>query len=85
MLAVTEVLGGSSARPINPGRCEGGGGGVRALFRLPRQSIGKGCQKSICLELSKGITVFKDGLEAIYPLNHTGVVCAAPLVSATPD
>ena len=44
---------------------------------LPRQSVGKGCQKSICpwaLWLSKVDTVFKHGFEAIYPLQHSGVV-----------
>jgi hypothetical protein len=48
-----------------------------------RQSVGKGCQKSYCpwaMRLSKVETVFNHGFEAIYPLQHSGVVRA----SATP-
>ena len=42
----------------------------------PRQSVRKGCQKSIfpwALWLSKVITAFKGGFEAIYPFHHSGV------------
>ena len=45
--------------------------------QVPRQSVEKGCQKSICpwvLWLSKVICVFNDAFEAIYPLHHSGVV-----------
>ena len=38
--------------------------------RVPRQSVGKGCQKSICpwaLWLSEVICVCNDAFEAIYP------------------
>ena len=50
---------------------------ARAPTPLPRQSVGKGCHKSICpwaLWLSKVVTAFKGGFEAIYPLHHSGVV-----------
>ena len=42
----------------------------------PRQSVGKGCQKSICpwaLWFSKVICVFNDASEAMHPLYHSGV------------
>ena len=48
-----------------------------ACRHLPRQSGGKGCQKSICpwaLWLSTVICVFDGAFEAIYPLHHSGVV-----------
>ena len=44
---------------------------------LPRQSVGKGCQRSIrqwALWLSRAITTFKGGFEATHPLHHSGVV-----------
>ena len=46
-----------------------------------RQSVEKGCQKSICpwaLRLSKVETVFKHGFEAIYPLHQSGVANTPP-------
>ena len=45
--------------------------------KVLRQSVGKGCQKSIfpwALWLSKVICVFSDAFEEIYPLHDSGVV-----------
>ena len=46
---------------------------------LPRSSVGKGRQKSIChwaLWLSKNIAAFRGGFELFCPLHHSGVVGA---------
>ena len=46
------------------------------VLNHPRQSVGKGCKKSICLWalwLSEVETVFKHGFAAICPLLHSGV------------
>ena len=54
--------------------------GPDVRVRGARQSVGKGCQKSVCpwaLWLSDVICVFNDAFEAIYPLHHSGVAWGA--------